>query len=151
MKLSPPRELPRTASDSVAAAFLLDVADGLGPYARRRLETLGRQLQRGSRLAKAAEAIQVRTLIAIARLKIARHLAVHQGFNAAQASEPLAHSAVLVLSDAFDVLQRWMRPGSRAWDALCEARRWHESNLAAWRAAAELDVDANHLLHPTRE
>ena len=76
---------------------------------------------------------------------------MHQGFNAAQASEPLAHSAVLVLSDAFDVLQRWMRPGSRAWDALCEARRWHESNLAAWRAAAELDVDANHLLHPTRE
>jgi hypothetical protein len=135
----------------VAAALLLRAADGTGPFARRRLETLGRQFDRGSRLAKAAEAIQVRALIAIARLKLARHLAVHQGFNAAQASQPLALSALELLRGAFEVLRRWLRPGRRAWDALVEARRWHEANLAGWRSASELELDADHLLHPCRD
>ena len=44
-----------------------------------------------------------------------------------------------------------MTPGCRAWDALAGARRWHEANLAAWRSAAELEVDADHLLHPMQK
>jgi len=148
---SAPAELAPGAPPAVAAAFLLGVAGDVGPFARRRLEVLGRQFDRGSRLAKSAEAIQVRTLIAIARLKLARHLAVHQGFNAAQASRPLALSAVQVIGGAFEVLRLWMEPGCRARDALAEARRWHEANLAAWRSATDLEVDADHLLHPIRE
>jgi hypothetical protein len=145
-----PARLAADAPAAVAAAFLLDRAGAVGPFARRRLEALGRQFDHGSRLAKAAEAIQVRALIAIARLKLARHLALHQGFNAAQASPPLALSAMHVLSAAFEVLQRWIEPGDRTWDALCEARRWHERNLAGWRETVDPQVDADHLLHPRR-
>jgi hypothetical protein len=146
-----PDRLARGEPPALAAALLLRAADGAGPFVRRRLETLGRQLDRGSRLAKAAEAVQVRALIAIARLKLARHLAVHQGFNAAQASQPLALCALQLLGGAFDVLRRWLPPGGRARDALVEARRWHEANLARWREACELELDADHLLHPFRE
>jgi hypothetical protein len=146
-----PADLAPDAPAPVAAAFLLRVAAGTGPFAGRRLEALGRQYDRGSRLAKAAEAIQVRTLIAIARLKLARHLALHQGFNGVHASAPLALSAVQVVGSAFEVLRLWMTPGCRAWDALSGARRWHEANLAAWRSATELEVDADHLLHPMQK
>lgn len=139
--------LLRTASEGELAELLA----GVGPFPARRLADLGRRFGKGSRLAKAAEGIQVRTLIAIARLKLARHLAVHRGFDAAQASEPLAQSAVQVLDSAFEVLRRWMRPAGRPAEALAEARRWHERNLAAWRSAGGLDLDADHLLHPEKE
>ncbi|HEY4028522.1 MAG TPA: hypothetical protein VGO86_19000 [Candidatus Dormibacteraeota bacterium] len=140
--------LLREASTSPALSQLLT---DLGPFPARRLADLGRRFDRGPRLAKVAEAIQVRTLIAIARLKMARHLAVHRGFDAACASPPLAHSAVQVLDGAFEVLRRWLREGGTPSDALAEARRWHERNLAAWRSAGELELDADHLLHPHKQ
>jgi hypothetical protein len=124
--------------------------DGLGPFPARRLADVGRRFAKGSRLAKVAEAIQVRTLIAVARLKLARHLAVHRGFDAAHATAPLAHSAVLVLDSAVEVLRLWMRPAGRPAEALAEARGWHERNLAAWRSTAEPVLDADHLLHPEK-
>jgi len=146
-----PAHLEPGAPAALAAAFLRAVTADVGPFAGRRLETLGRQFDKGSRLAKTAEGIQVRTLIAVARLKLARHLAVHQGFNAAQASPPLALSAVQVLQSAFEVLRRWLRPGAQASEALAEARRWHEGNLASWRSTADLTLDADHLVHPLHE
>jgi hypothetical protein len=130
---------------------LAELLEGVGPFPARRLGDLARRFEKGSRLAKVAEAVQVRTLIAIARLKLARHLAVHRGFDAAQATMPLAHSAVQLLDGAFEVLRRWMRPGCRPADALAEARRWHERNLGAWRSTAELELDADHLLHPEKQ
>jgi len=130
---------------------LSGLLDDLGPFPARRLTDLGRRFDRGSRLAKAAEGIQVRTLIAIARLKLTRHLAVHRGFDAAHATPALAQSAVQVLDGAFEVLRRWLAPGVAPADALAEARRWHERNLTAWRAAQELEVDADHLLHPAKQ
>jgi hypothetical protein len=152
----------RPRSLSSWAALLRALAEGtegelselladLGPFPARRLADLGRRFGRGSRLAKAAEAIQVRTLIAIARLKLTRHLAVHRGFDAAHATPALAQAAVQVLDSAFEVLRRWMRPGGSPADALAEARRWHDGNLAAWREAGDLDVDADHLLHPRKQ
>jgi hypothetical protein len=90
-------------------------------------------------------------MIAIARLKLARHLAVHRGFDAAHATAPLANSALLVLDCAFEVLRRWMRPACTPADALAEARRWHERNLAEWRSTAELELDADRLLHPEKQ
>jgi hypothetical protein len=130
---------------------LAELLDGVGPFPARRLADLGRRFEKGSRLAKVAEGIQVRTLIAIARLKLARHVAVHRGFDAAHATMPLAQSAVQVLDGAFEVLRRWMRPGCRPADALAEARRWHERNLTAWRSTPELELDADHLLHPEKQ
>ncbi|TMC09078.1 MAG: hypothetical protein E6J41_11370 [Chloroflexi bacterium] len=127
------------------------LVEGLGPFPARRLADLGRRFEKGSRLAKVAEAVQVRTLIAVARLKLARHLAVHRGFDAAHATAPLAQSAVLVLDCAFEVVRRWLRPGCGPADALAEARRWHEANLAAWRSSPELELDADHLLHPRKQ
>ncbi|HXM55654.1 MAG TPA: hypothetical protein VOB72_09705 [Candidatus Dormibacteraeota bacterium] len=128
-----------------------ELLDELGPFPARRLSDLGRRFGHGSRLAKAAEAIQVRTLIAIARLKLTRHLAVHRGFDAAEATPALGHAAVQVLDSAFEVLRRWLRPGAGPADALAQARRWHEHSLAAWRATAELELDADHLLHPEKQ
>ncbi|HEY7201766.1 MAG TPA: hypothetical protein VIC57_16205 [Candidatus Dormibacteraeota bacterium] len=130
---------------------LAQLLNDLGPFPARRLADLGRRFDHGSRLAKAAEGIQVRTLIAIARLKLTRHLAVHRGFDAAHATPALAHSAVQVLDGAFEVLRRWLRPGVAPADAMAEARRWHERNLTVWRAARELEVDADHLLHPEKQ
>jgi hypothetical protein len=135
------------ADEGELARLLADV----GPFPARRLADVGRRYARGSRLAKLAEAIQVRTLIAVARLKLARHLAVHRGFDAAHATGPLAHSAVLVLDSAFEVLRLWMRPEGRPAEALAEARGWHERNLAAWRSTHELELDADHLLHPEKQ
>lgn len=140
--------LCRAGEDGGEVAELLA---GVGPFPARRLADLGRRFEKGSRLAKVAEAIQVRTLIAVARLKLARHVAVHRGFDAAHASAPLAHSAVLVLDSAFEVLRRWMRPAGHPADAVADARRWHERRLTAWRSAAELDLDADHLLHPEKQ
>jgi hypothetical protein len=57
---------------------------------------------------------------------------------------------VQVLDGAFEVLRRWIRPGCRPADALAEARRWHERNLVAWRSTPELELDADHLLHPEK-
>jgi hypothetical protein len=127
-------------------ALLADV----GPFPARRLADLGRRFERGSRLAKAAEGIQVRTLIAIARLKLTRHLAVHRGFDAAHATPALAQSAVQVLDGAFEVLRRWLRPGGSPAEAMAEARRWHDAHLVRWRDADEPEVDADHLLHPEK-
>jgi hypothetical protein len=147
--VAPPR-LEAAACPEVAAAFVLGLADDLGPFVSRRLGVLGRQLDKGSRLAKAAEAIQVRTVIATARLKLARHLAVHRGLDAEQASPPLALSGVHMLDSAFEVLQRWLEPGSSAWQAMADARRWHDGNLAAWRSVSELVLDGDRLLHPRK-
>jgi hypothetical protein len=130
---------------------LAELLDDLGPFPARRLTDLGRRFERGDRLAKVAESIRVRTLIAVARLKLARHLAVHRGFDAAHATPPLAHSAVQVLDGAFEVLRRWLRPGGTPAEAMAEARRWHDRSLAAWRSAGDLEVDADHLLHPHKQ
>ena len=148
-----PRSLARlvAALRDASESDLAELLECAGPFPARRLADLGRRFGRGSRLAKVAEAIQVRTLIAVARLKLARHLAVHRGFDAAHATVPLAQSAVLVLDSAFEVLRLWMRPGCRPADALAEARRWHERNLVAWRGATELELDADHLLHPEKQ
>jgi hypothetical protein len=130
---------------------LAELLADIGPFPARRLADLGRRFDRGSRLAKVAEGIQVRTLIAIARLKLARHLTVHRGFDAAGATPALALGAVRLLDSAFEVLRRWLGPDAEPADAVAEARRWHERNLAAWRSADELDLDADHLLHPEKE
>ena len=148
---------PRSLTGLVAAlrtageAELDELLSGVGPFPARRLADLGRRFGNGSRLAKVAEGIQVRTLIAVARLKLARHVAVHRGFDAAHATTPLAQSAVQVLDSTFAVLRRWMEGDRHAADALAEARRWHERRLASWRAAGELEVDADHLLHPRKQ
>ncbi|HKF78438.1 MAG TPA: hypothetical protein VKF59_20020, partial [Candidatus Dormibacteraeota bacterium] len=141
-----PPVLERAAPPAVAAGFLLGAAGEVGPFAVRRLGTLGRRLARGSRLAKAAEAIQVRCLIAIARLKLARHLAVHQGLTPGRSSASLALGGVHVLDATLQVVRRWMRPGCPPADALAEARRWHDANLASWRAAGDLELDPEHLV-----
>jgi hypothetical protein len=141
-------ELLRGFGEGDALAELLE---DVGPFAARRLADVGRRFDRGSRLAKAAEGIQVRTMIAIARLKLARHLAVHRGFDASHATPALAHSAVQVLDSAFEVLRRWMRSGCSPAEVLGEARGWHQRNLARWRAADELEIDADHLLHPEKQ
>jgi hypothetical protein len=146
----PPDGLDLAAPVEEAAELLRDVAGEIGPFAVRRLEVLGRQFDHGSRLAKVAEGIQMRTLIATARLKLARHLAVHQGFNAEQATAPLALSGVHMLDSAFEVLQRWMRPGYQAWQAMADARRWHDENLASWRSVADIVIDGDHLIHPQK-
>ena len=143
-----PSRLEPDAPPAAAAAFLLDLTGSLGPFLRRRLETLGRQLDHGSRLAKAAEAVQVRALVATARLKLARHLAVHQG---AEASGSLALSGLHLLNGAFEVLRRWARPGERPAAAMSEARRWHDHNLVRWRRSIDPEIDADHLLHPIEE
>jgi hypothetical protein len=133
--------------DGPLAELLADI----GPFPARRLADLGRRFDRGSRLAKVAEGIQVRTLIAIARLKLARHVTVHRGFDAAGVTPALALGAVRLLDSTFEVLRRWLGPDAEPADAVAEARRWHERNLIAWRSAEELDLDADHLLHPERE
>src|SRR5215471_19198605 len=148
-----PRSLTRLAAvlREAGSGEVAELLAGVGPFPARRLADLGRRLEKGSRLAKVAEAIQVRTLIAVARLKLARHLAVHRGFDAAHATAPLAQSAVLVLDSAFEVLRLWMRPAGRPAEALAEARGWHERNLAAWRSTPELVLDADHLVHPEKQ
>jgi hypothetical protein len=130
---------------------LAELLADIGPFPARRLADLGRRFDRGSRLAKVAEGIQVRTLIAIARLKLARHLTVHRGFDAAGATPGLALGAVKLLDSTFEVLRRWLGPDAEPADAVAEARRWHERNLVAWRSAEELELDADHLLHPEKE
>jgi hypothetical protein len=132
-------------------ACLGELLTEVGPFAQRRLSDLGRRFDKGSRLAKAAEAVQVRTLIAIARLKLARHLAVHRGLDASHATPALAASAIKLLDGTFEVLRRWLRPGASPAEAMAEARRWHERNLTAWRSSAELELDADRLLHPQKE
>jgi hypothetical protein len=145
-----PRSLARLVA-ALGERDVMELVEDAGPFPARRLADLGRRFEKGSRLAKVAEGVQVRTLIAIARLKLARHLAVHRGFDAAHATAPLAHSATQVLDCAFDVLRRWMRPDCAPADALAEARSWHERSLAAWRSTAELELDADHLLHPEKQ
>jgi hypothetical protein len=148
-----PRSLTRLAAllREAGSGEVAELMARVGPFPARRLADLGRRLEKGSRLAKVAEGIQVRALIAVARLKLARHLAVHRGFDGANATAPLAQSAVLLLDSAFEVLRRWMRPDCLPAEALAEARRWHERNLTAWRSAAELELDADHLLHPEKQ
>jgi hypothetical protein len=89
-----------------------------GPFPARRLGTLARQLEKGPRLAKAAEAIQVRALITIARLKLARHLVVHQGLDDALATPALALSGLQLLAGAHQVLSRWATSGRTAGEQL---------------------------------
>ena len=138
----------RDGGDPSALAELLA---GVGPFPARRLADLGRRLDHGSRLAKLAEGVQVRALIAVARLKLARHLAVHRGLDAAEVSPALALGSLLLLDAALDVLRRWLRPGCTPAGAMAAARAWHERNLRAWRSAAELELDADHLLHPEKQ
>jgi hypothetical protein len=107
-----------------------------GPFPNRRLGSLARQLEKGPRLAKAAEAIQVRASIAIARLKLARHLVVHQGLDDALATTSLALSGLHLLASAHQVLSRWAVPGRPAGNALAEARAQHDANLRRWRTLA---------------
>jgi hypothetical protein len=145
-----PRSLTRLLA-ALREHEAVELLEGVGPFPARRFADLGRRFEKGSRLAKVAEGIQVRTLIAVARLKLARHLAVHRGFDAAHATAPLAHSALLVLDCAFEVLRRWVRPSCGPADALAEARGWHERNLTAWRSTPELELDADRLLHPEKE
>ena len=145
-----PNDLDGNSTDGQAAAFLLAAMPRLGPFVQRRLENLGRTFSNGSRLAKAAEANQNRAVIAFGRLQLARHLAVHQGLVASEASACLATSGIHLLDSVFEILQRWMQPTYKPFQAMGDARQWYEQNVTTWKSPRPLVVDGEHLIHPTK-